>query len=148
MEIAIIASLLSFLGVIVGGMITYLIQNKKFKHEFKLQDQQFIQDLNLQKQNLEQDYKLKFDEEKTLNIAERTINYYLTEDERYERSFNHIKTKLGGFEEEKLRRILVRAGAVRFIRDKSQEEYWCLVKRLPEKYKKDKEKNKNMRVQT
>jgi hypothetical protein len=51
----------------------------------------------------------------------------------------NLKTKLGGFEENELRKISVRAGAVRFIRKDNQKEFWCLVERLHEKYNKDKE---------
>lgn len=115
MEMAIIAAISSFLGVIIGGVISY----------------------HLQKQQLAHAYRLKLEENKTVNIAEDTVRYYLKDEGFIERSFDHLKTKLGGFEEEELRRILVRAGAVRFIRKDSQEEFWCLVERLPEKYKKD-----------
>lgn len=116
MEIAIIAALSSLLGVIVGGLISYFLQKQKLEHEFKL----------------------KLQENKTENMAEQTARYYLKEEGYYERSFNHLKTKLGGFEEEELRKILVRSGAVRFIRKDDQKEFWCLVERLPEKYSKDK----------
>lgn len=118
MGIAIIAALSSILGVIVGGLVSYFLQQQKLEHEFKL----------------------KLQENKTENMAEQTARYYLKEEGYYERSFNHLQTKLGGFEEEELRKILVRAGAVRFIRKDDQKEFWCLVERLPEKYLKDKEK--------
>lgn len=48
------------------------------------------------------------------------------------RSFSVIKSKLGGFEEERLRRILVQAGAVRFIRGADNVEYWGLLDRNQE----------------
>jgi hypothetical protein len=47
------------------------------------------------------------------------------------RSFNQIQGKLGGFEEDLLRRILVQAGAVRF-RDQGGKELWGLVDRNEE----------------
>ncbi len=119
MEIAIVAALSSLFGVTVGGVVSYYLQKQQFEHA----------------------YKLKREENKTENMAEETVRFYLMEDGFYERSFDHLKTKLGGFEENELRRILVRAGAVRFIRkDESKKEYWCLVERLHEKYKRDKEK--------
>jgi hypothetical protein len=120
MEVAIVGALSSLLGVSVGGFISYFLQKQKNDHERKLN----------------------FDENKTDNMAEQTASYYLCEDDRYERSFNHLKTKLGGFDQEELRKILVRAGAVRFIREETQEEYWCLVSRLKEKYKNDRNKKK------
>lgn len=118
MEIAIITALSSLLGVTVGGIISYYIQKQKLEHE----------------------YRLKREDNKTENMAEATVKYYLMEEKFYERSFEHLKTKLGGFEDNELRKILVRAGAVRFIRKDNQKEFWCLVERLREKYKKDKER--------
>jgi hypothetical protein len=52
----------------------------------------------------------------------------LLEDERWKkRSFDEIKKRLGGFDDDELRKILVRAGAVRFeARDGA--ELWGLVK--------------------
>jgi len=120
METAIIASLASLLGVIVGGIVSFFLQKQKLEHEFKL----------------------KLQENKTETMAEQTVRYYLKEEGFYERSFDHLKTKLGGFEANEVRRILVRAGAVRFIRKDvkpgEKDEFWCLVERLPEKYAKDK----------
>ncbi|PSB20057.1 hypothetical protein C7B65_08335 [Phormidesmis priestleyi ULC007] len=52
----------------------------------------------------------------------------LLEDERWKkRTFKVIKKRLGGFEDEELRRILVRAGAVRF--EDEGEEFWGLLSR-------------------
>lgn len=118
MEIAIIAALSSLFGVTVGGIVSFYLQKYRLEHEFKI----------------------KLQENKTENMAEATVKYYLKEERFYERSFNHLKTKLGGFEDDEVRKILVRAGAVRFIRPDDQEEFWCLVERLPEKYKKDRER--------
>ena len=118
METAIIAALSSLFGVLVGGIVSFFLQKQKLEHEFKI----------------------KLQENKTENMAEQTVRYYLKEEGYYERSFKHLNTKLGGFEEDELRRILVRAGAVRFIRKDDQTEYWCLVERLSEKYQKDAQK--------
>lgn len=43
------------------------------------------------------------------------------------RSFAKLKSRLGGFEDDELRRVLVRAGAVRFYKD--GVEYWGLLDR-------------------
>lgn len=116
MEIALIASLSSLFGVIVGGLISYILQKQKLNHEFKI---------------VKENNKLE-------NVAEDTVRYYLKEEGFYERSFDHLYKKLGGFEENEVRRLLVRAGAVCFIRKNDNREFWCLVERLPEKYRKDK----------
>jgi hypothetical protein len=51
----------------------------------------------------------------------------LLQDERWKkRSFKAIKNRLGGFEDNELRKILVRAGAIRFESDKG-EELWGLI---------------------
>ena len=53
----------------------------------------------------------------------------LLESERWEkRSFTAIKARLGGFEDNELRRVLVRAGAVSF-KGANNEELWGLRKR-------------------
>ena len=138
--IAVIAAGSSIFGVAAGGIVTYLLQKQRFKQEMQLKQDEFKQEMLLKRE-----------ENKTENSAEDTIKYYLQdkdEDHRYERSFEHLKTKLGGFQEEDLRKILVRAGAVRFFRE-DRSEWWCLVSRLPEKYKKDRageEKLKAKRV--
>jgi hypothetical protein len=118
MEIAIIAALSSLLGVTVGGVISYQLQKIKF----------------------EQEILLKREENKTENVAEETIRYYLEDEGHLLRSFKHLSTKIAGFEEDELRRLLVRSGAVRFLRKENNEEMWCLVKNLPEYYAREKEK--------
>lgn len=125
METAIIAALSSLFGVTIGGIISYQLQKLKF----------------------EQELQIKREENKTENVAEDTIRYYLKDDGHLLRSFRHLSTKIGGFEENELRRLLVRSGAVRFIRKEDNEEMWCLVERLPEHYAREKEKReKNRKV--
>ncbi len=127
MENAIITSVSSLAGVLVGGIISYLLNKQNYKYQFLV----------------------KQEENRTINTAEKTIKYYLlkeNKDMRYERSFSHFRTKLPGFTDDELRRILVRSGAVRFIRedekDESKREWWCHVDRLNEKYEKDRAKKK------
>lgn len=126
MEIAIIAALSSLFGVSVGGVISYQLQKARFK-----------QDLILQKERFDQELLLLREENKTDNVAEETIRYYLDHEGHLMRSFKHLSTKIAGFEEDELRRLLVRAGAVRFHRNEDKEEMWCLVKNLPEFYIKE-----------
>ena len=45
------------------------------------------------------------------------------------RSFKAIEKRVSGFDEHQLRRILIRAGAVRFERVSDGEEMWGLVER-------------------
>ena len=129
METAIIAALSSLFGVTVGGVISYHLQKARFKQDLILQQAKFDQELRLLRE-----------ENKTDNVAEETIRYYLDDEGHLTRSFEHLSTKIAGFEKDELRRLLVRAGAVRFIRKSDNKEIWCLVKNLQEYYKREKAK--------
>lgn len=60
--------------------------------------------------------------------AERVAHELLMHDRWTLRSFSAIQGRLGGFEEDKLRQILVQAGAVRF-QGSGSEELWGLIER-------------------
>lgn len=114
-----ILSLISSLaGVAVGGGISFFLQRNQLRHA----------------------YKIKLEEIKTEHMAERTANYFLSHKGYTDRRFETIKTGLGGFDDDELRRILVRAGAIRSYRD--DEEWWTLLERLPEKIEKKKAKGR------
>lgn len=74
-----------------------------------------------------QERRLRF-ELRTEFMAERAIQSLLQSANWSKRSFAEIKKRIGGFDDDELRRLLVRAGAVRF---ESQErgELWGLVSR-------------------
>ena len=63
-------------------------------------------------------------------MAERAV-YLLLSDERWrKRSFDEIRKRLGdGFDDKELRKILLRAGAVRFEKRESKEELWGLLEK-------------------
>ena len=48
------------------------------------------------------------------------------------RTFDEIKKRLGGFEDDQLRQLLVRSGAVRAYRKSDNAELWGLVTSNPE----------------
>lgn len=83
----------------VGGFVAYLLQERKLRKEYQLQDR-----------------------------AECLANTLLSTPEWELRSFKAISAHLGGFSDEELRRLLVRAGAVRF-KSKSGTELWGLLER-------------------
>jgi len=63
-----------------------------------------------------------------LEFAAEHVARELMNDPRWEqRSFEAIKSRLGGFADDDLRRILVRAGAIRF--SVSGKEHWGLLER-------------------
>ena len=78
------------------------------------------------------------------SMAERSAQHFLNHKGYTDRKFETIKKYLGGWDndEDELRRILVRAGAIRTYRDEAgvQAEYWTLLDRIPEKIRKKKEK--------
>lgn len=101
--------LFGLLGVIVGGVISWWIQ----------------------KDRVSTDLKIALESIKTEHMAEKTALYYLKHKGYIDRSFELLQKRLGGFEENELRKILVRAGAVRYIREDGSE-WWRLISRIDE----------------
>jgi hypothetical protein len=58
-------------------------------------------------------------------MAEEAVKQLLSSPQWKMRSFDEIERKIGGFEENELRKLLVRAGAVRF-RGEGDRELWGL----------------------
>ena len=65
---------------------------------------------------------------RTRFMAEQVAKSLLSQETYKKRSLGAIRRRLGGFDDEALRRILVRAGAVRFM-GKDGTEYWGLIER-------------------
>jgi len=61
-------------------------------------------------------------------MAERAIAELLGCQQWEKRSFDEIRKRIGGFDDEELRKLLVRAGAVRFEGENSKE-LWGLIQR-------------------
>ena len=102
-------ALFTLIGIVAGGCITYFLQYQRYRQELKI----------LQEQN------------KTEFIAESTAKHFLNHKSYTDRSFETLKKHLGGFEEDELRKILVRAGAIRTIREDGSE-WWRLLSRMDE----------------
>ena len=71
-------------------------------------------------------------EMRTEFMAEQAVRDLLEVEIWPKRSFEAIKSRVGGFEDDELRKILVRAGAVRF-KGKENKELWGLVSRNKKK---------------
>ena len=108
-----LAGIFGFCGVAVGGVITWWLQKE-----------QAISNL-----------KIALEAVKTEHMAEKTATYYLEHKGYTDRSFTYLSKRLGGFKDDELRKILVRAGAVRYIRADSSE-WWRLLSRSEEARKK------------
>jgi hypothetical protein len=61
------------------------------------------------------------------DVAETAIILLLEHPRWKQRSFTQVSARLGGIHDDELRRLLVRAGAVRFMKD--GDEYWGLLDR-------------------
>jgi hypothetical protein len=100
------AGLFALLGVLVGGLISWW----------------------LQKDRSAADFAMALEAIKTEHMAEKTALHYLNHQGYRDRSFELLSKRLGGFEGNELRKILVRAGAVRYMR-KDGSEWWRLLSR-------------------
>ena len=103
------AGLIGLLGVAIGGLISWW----------------------LQKDRASADMRIALEAVKSEYMAEQAAQHFLSHKGYTDRSFELIRKRLGGFEEDELRRILVRAGAVRYIR-KDGSEWWRLLSRQGE----------------
>lgn len=102
-------------SALVGGLISFILQFVKFRQELR---------------KLQLAHKTDF-------MAETTAIHFLSHKSYTDRSFETLKQHLGGFSDDELRKILVRAGAIRVFRDGDQEEeWWRLLSRNKEYIKK------------
>lgn len=75
--------------------------------------------------------RFEFAQMQTEFMAEQVAKQLLEHEKWQRRSFQTIKYRLGGFDDDELRKILVRAGAIRF-ENKEGKEYWGLINRNQE----------------
>ena len=99
----------SMLGAIVGGAVSWLLNRQLHAQQLE---------------RLRTEYKTEF-------AAEDTARHFLGHKGYTDRSFDVLRKHLGGYEDDELRRILVRAGAVRTFRDDGSE-WWRLLSRMDE----------------
>ena len=104
------AGLFTVLGVLVGGLLSWWLQKDRAAANFRIA----------------------LEAVKTEHMAEKTVQHYLNHKGYRDRSFEHLSKRLGGFEGNELRKILVRAGAVRYIRPDGSE-WWRLLSREAER---------------
>lgn len=103
--------LISSISALAGGLISFALQYLKFRQEIKK--------LNIA--------------HKTDFMAESTAVHFLSHKSFTDRSFETLKQHLGGFDDNELRKILVRAGAIRVFREGDEtEEWWRLLSRNKE----------------
>src|SRR2546425_2118825 len=108
MDPTISGALASLFGATVGGSITYFL-NRQLHRQLALAREQH----------------------KTEFMAEETARHFLGHKGYTDRSFAVLQQHLGGFAEDDLRKILVRAGAIRTFREDGSE-WWRLLSRMGE----------------
>src|SRR6185369_1965741 len=91
----------ALLGALVGGGISYVLNRQLFANQLKLVQAQH----------------------RTEFMAEETARHFLSHKSFTDRSFDTLRQHLGGFEDDELRKILVRAGAMRVFREDGSE-WW------------------------
>jgi hypothetical protein len=109
MEPALWSSLSALLGAVVGGGISWLLNRQQLGNQLRA---------------LQEQHKVEF-------MAETTARHFLSHKGFTDRSFETLRNHLGGFEDDELRKILVRAGAIRVYRDDGSE-WWRLLSRMDE----------------
>ena len=82
---------------VITGLVTFAVQERRLRMEFR-----------------------------TEFMAEQAARSLLENERWKKRSFEEIKKRLGGFEDDELRKILVRAGAVKFEATDGKE-FWGLI---------------------
>ena len=97
-------------GALIGGLVAFAVNRQQLKHQLE---------------TLRQQYKTEF-------MAEETALHFLNHKSYTDRSFDVLVKHLGGFEEDELRKILVRAGAVREYHNDGTE-WWYLLSREAER---------------
>jgi hypothetical protein len=109
MEAALWTSLSALFGALVGGVVSWALNRQQFANQLRV---------------LQEQHKAEF-------MAETTARHFLGHKSYTDRSFETLRNHLGGFGDDELRRILVRAGAIRVYREDGSE-WWRLLSRMEE----------------
>lgn len=110
MDPTVVTGAFALLGTLIGGLITFAVNRQQFRQQIAA---------------LQEQHKTEF-------MAEETARHFLMHKSYTDRSFDTLSKHLGGFEDNELRKILVRAGAVRVYRDDGSE-WWYLLSRSTER---------------
>lgn len=125
-----VSVLAAFVGL-AGGVVTTLMslrsERRKVRDELAFQHTKFEEEIASQRAALKAEFG-------TEESAEAAIRHFLDIHELPYRSFPMIRHHIGGFEKNELRRLLVRAGAVRFMAQ-DQTELWALRDRVADHFK-------------
>ncbi len=128
--VTLVSGVLALLTAVATSVIAYYVQRDRLKTEvdnaLSLQRDRLGAELDnallLQRERLRTELRTEF-------MAEEAVRQLLRHPRWPKRSFGEIKRRLGGFDDDELRRLLVRAGAIRFGEKESDDELWGLRER-------------------
>jgi hypothetical protein len=123
----VLSAVVAAFGAIGVAILTIRSQREKLDSELLFQRKKFEEEINAQRARLEAEFA-------TENSAERALHHLLALTHFPYRSFPMIRHHIGGFESNELRKLLVRAGAVRFMAADGTE-LWALRERVLEDFK-------------
>ena len=111
-------ALWTLIGVIIGGLLTgiinYLLQKSQFKHNkemFRLQN-------------------------RSKEMVKDILNDMLNHRTHTDRSFGALKKRIGGYSDDEIRQILHEIGAIKTTRPDDNNEWWYLKERYQERIEK------------
>jgi len=129
---AIVAGVVSIVVAVCSSVITLRVAASRARVDEKLANLKGQIDKDLARAKAELDAQLAEQkarlDNKVVFAAERVAHELMMDSEWKWRSFRVIKHHLGGFEDDELRKILVRAGAIR-SKAANDEELWGLLDR-------------------
>ncbi len=112
------------LSAVIAGLVAIIVSLLTSRAESRNQAKQLRHEIELQEQRLKAELRTEY-------MAEEAINQLLRKAEP-KRTFKAIAARVGGFTDEELRRLLVRAGALRFQKTSNGTELWGLRERNEE----------------
>jgi hypothetical protein len=122
MSSALIAAGTSLLVSAITGVITWMTTRTRIRADAEAARLSQEATLRAQEERLRTELRTEF-------MAEEAIRALLNHPEWVQRSFDEIKHHVRGFEDNELRQLLVRSGAVAFARTRDRKEMWGLRER-------------------
>ncbi|WP_221357633.1 hypothetical protein [Streptomyces beigongshangae] len=120
MDDKLFAALVAAAAALLTGLLSYLAAKLKIQADLSSQTKEIEAALKLQEERLRTELRTEF-------MAEEAIRELLLSAQP-KRSFEVIERRVGGFDGDELRQLLVRAGAVRFY-GRNDKELWGLRER-------------------
>ena len=108
----------AILSAVIAGLVAIIVALVTTRVETRSQATQLRHEIDLQEQRLRTELRTEY-------MAEEAINQLLRKAQP-KRTFHAIAARVGGFSDDELRRLLVRAGALRFGRASDGTELWGL----------------------